>query len=198
MIFEKFLAASLLSSAHIALSESLPFSLSLFLSFILHRHHPASCFLHRASCMLMADHRSHSHRITSCMPAVWFLLLLFWFARPFPFLPSFLSFLLPGISLFSPRPLSLYPPCFLSSFFLLSFPPPSPVAVLTPVRNSSSSLSSHNSSEMGNVGNLLILADGMVVEHPEDFYRMQVSEKRDSQRGNALVARNKKHSIYHT
>lgn len=114
------------------------------------------------------------------------------------FLPSFLPFLLPGISLFSPRPLSLYPPCFLSSFFLLSFPPPSPIAVLTPVRNSSSSLSSHNSSEMGNVGNLLILADGMVVEHPEDFYRMQVSEKRDSQRGNALVARNKKHSIYHT
>ncbi|XP_076740478.1 dedicator of cytokinesis protein 3 isoform X3 [Maylandia zebra] len=51
----------------------------------------------------------------------------------------------------------------------------SPVAVLTPVRNSSSSLSSHNSSEMGNVGNLLILADGMVVEHPEDFYRMQAS-----------------------
>uniref|UniRef100_A0A8D3EC76 Dedicator of cytokinesis 3 n=1 Tax=Scophthalmus maximus TaxID=52904 RepID=A0A8D3EC76_SCOMX len=49
----------------------------------------------------------------------------------------------------------------------------SPIAVLTPVRNSSSSLSSHNSSEMGNVGNLLILADGMVVEHPEDFYRMQ-------------------------
>lgn len=53
MIFEKFLAASLLSSAHIALSESLPFSLSLFLSFILHRHHPASCFLHRASCMVL-------------------------------------------------------------------------------------------------------------------------------------------------
>ncbi|XP_035768450.1 dedicator of cytokinesis protein 3-like [Neolamprologus brichardi] len=51
----------------------------------------------------------------------------------------------------------------------------SPIAVLTPVRNSSSSLSSHNSSEMGNVGNLLILADGMVVEHPEDFYRMQAS-----------------------
>uniref|UniRef100_A0A3B5B239 Dedicator of cytokinesis protein 3-like n=1 Tax=Stegastes partitus TaxID=144197 RepID=A0A3B5B239_9TELE len=50
----------------------------------------------------------------------------------------------------------------------------SPVAVLTLVRNSSSSLSSHNSSEMGNVGNLLILADGMVVEHPEDFYRMQL------------------------
>uniref|UniRef100_A0A3Q1GSH4 Dedicator of cytokinesis 3 n=1 Tax=Acanthochromis polyacanthus TaxID=80966 RepID=A0A3Q1GSH4_9TELE len=39
------------------------------------------------------------------------------------------------------------------------------------IRNSSSSLSSHNSSEMGN---LLILADGVVVEHPEDFYRMQV------------------------
>uniref|UniRef100_A0A7N6AAR4 Dedicator of cytokinesis 3 n=1 Tax=Anabas testudineus TaxID=64144 RepID=A0A7N6AAR4_ANATE len=50
-----------------------------------------------------------------------------------------------------------------------------PIAVLTPVRNSSSSLSSQTSSEMGNVGNLLILADGMVVEHPEDFYRMQVS-----------------------
>uniref|UniRef100_A0A3Q4GV87 Dedicator of cytokinesis 3 n=1 Tax=Neolamprologus brichardi TaxID=32507 RepID=A0A3Q4GV87_NEOBR len=64
----------------------------------------------------------------------------------------------------------------------------SPIAVLTPVRNSSSSLSSHNSSEMGNVGNLLILADGMVVEHPEDFYRMQVSEKRDSQRGNASLS----------
>lgn len=100
MIFEKFLAASLLSSAHIALSESLPFSLSLFLSFILHRHHPASCFLHRASCMLMADHRSHSYRITSCMPAVWFSLLLFWFARPFPFLPSFLSSCLPSFLFF--------------------------------------------------------------------------------------------------
>uniref|UniRef100_A0A3Q3LP42 Dedicator of cytokinesis protein 3-like n=1 Tax=Mastacembelus armatus TaxID=205130 RepID=A0A3Q3LP42_9TELE len=51
----------------------------------------------------------------------------------------------------------------------------SPVAVLTPARNSSSSLSSQISSESGNVGNLLILADGVVVEHPEDFYRMQVS-----------------------
>uniref|UniRef100_M4A6E5 Dedicator of cytokinesis 3 n=1 Tax=Xiphophorus maculatus TaxID=8083 RepID=M4A6E5_XIPMA len=47
----------------------------------------------------------------------------------------------------------------------------SPIAVLTPVRISSPSLSS-NSSE---AGNLLILADGVVVEHPEDFYRMQVS-----------------------
>uniref|UniRef100_A0A8D2ZVG5 Dedicator of cytokinesis 3 n=1 Tax=Scophthalmus maximus TaxID=52904 RepID=A0A8D2ZVG5_SCOMX len=55
--------------------------------------------------------------------------------------------------------------------------PRRPIAVLTPVRNSSSSLSSHNSSEMGNVGNLLILADGMVVEHPEDFYRMQVGAR---------------------
>lgn len=54
-------------------------------------------------------------------------------------------------------------------------PPPSPIAVLTPVRNSSSSLSSHVSSETANVGSLLILADGMVVEHAEDFYRMQVS-----------------------
>lgn len=116
MIFKKFLAASLLSSAHIALSESLPFSLSLFLSFILHRHHPASCFLHRASCMLMADHRSHSHRITSCMPAVWFSLLLFWFARPFPFLPFFSStwnFPLlppPSFSLPSLFPLLFFPP----------------------------------------------------------------------------------------
>nr|XP_043879419.1 dedicator of cytokinesis protein 3-like [Solea senegalensis] len=56
----------------------------------------------------------------------------------------------------------------------------SPIAVLTPVRNSSSSLSSHNSSEMGNVGNLLILADGVVVEHPEDFYRMQPSPSSSS------------------
>ncbi|XP_071397718.1 dedicator of cytokinesis protein 3-like, partial [Centroberyx affinis] len=56
----------------------------------------------------------------------------------------------------------------------------SPIAVLTPVRNSSSSLSSHNSSETGNVGNLLILADGMVVEHPEDFYRMQASPSSSS------------------
>lgn len=102
MIFEKFLAASLLSSAHIALSESLPFSLSL-----LHPSPtppcivlPASCFLHGASCMLMADHRSHSHRITSCMLAVWFSLLLFWFARPFPFLPSFLSSCLPSFLFF--------------------------------------------------------------------------------------------------
>uniref|UniRef100_A0A3Q2QWG8 Dedicator of cytokinesis 3 n=1 Tax=Fundulus heteroclitus TaxID=8078 RepID=A0A3Q2QWG8_FUNHE len=50
-------------------------------------------------------------------------------------------------------------------------PQEDPIAVLTPVRISSPSLSS-NSSE---AGNLLILADGMVVEHPEDFYRMQVS-----------------------
>ncbi|XP_037620510.1 dedicator of cytokinesis protein 3-like [Sebastes umbrosus] len=56
----------------------------------------------------------------------------------------------------------------------------SPIAVLTPVRNSSSSLSSHNSSETGNVGSLLILADGMVVEHPEDFYRMQASPSSSS------------------
>ncbi|XP_044039234.1 dedicator of cytokinesis protein 3-like isoform X12 [Siniperca chuatsi] len=56
----------------------------------------------------------------------------------------------------------------------------SPIAVLTPVRNSSSSLSSHNSSETGNVGSLLILADGVVVEHPEDFYRMQASPSSSS------------------
>ncbi|XP_077948725.1 dedicator of cytokinesis protein 3 isoform X5 [Gasterosteus aculeatus] len=55
----------------------------------------------------------------------------------------------------------------------------SPVAVLTPVR-SSSSLSSHNRSESGNVGSLLILADGVVMEHPEDFYRMQASPSSSS------------------
>ncbi|XP_072307878.1 dedicator of cytokinesis protein 3 isoform X5 [Eucyclogobius newberryi] len=55
----------------------------------------------------------------------------------------------------------------------------SPIAVLTPVR-SSSSLSSQTSSEAGNMGNLLILADGMVVEHPEDFYRMQASPSSSS------------------
>lgn len=31
------------------------------------------------------------------------------------------------------------------------------------------------SSETGNAGSLLILADGMLVENPEDFYHMQVS-----------------------
>lgn len=56
-------------------------------------------------------------------------------------------------------------------------PSPSPVAILTPVCNSSSSsLSSRFSSETGPIGSLLILADGMVVENPEDFYRMQVRE----------------------
>ncbi|KAM6928259.1 dedicator of cytokinesis protein 3 isoform 11-T11 [Xenentodon cancila] len=53
----------------------------------------------------------------------------------------------------------------------------SPIAVLTPVRISSPSLSSHNSSE---TGNLVILADGMVMEHPEDFYRMQASPSSSS------------------
>ncbi|XP_034725347.1 dedicator of cytokinesis protein 3-like [Etheostoma cragini] len=56
----------------------------------------------------------------------------------------------------------------------------SPIAVLTPVRNSSSSLSSNTSSETGNIGSLLILADGVVVEHPEDFYRMQASPSSSS------------------
>lgn len=46
----------------------------------------------------------------------------------------------------------------------------SPLNVLGSVRHSSSSLSSHTSSE---TGNLLILTDGMM-EHPEDLYRMQV------------------------
>lgn len=104
MIFEKFLAASLLSSAHIALSENLSFSLSL-----LHRHHPD-----RASCMLMADHRSHSHRITSRMPAVW-LLLLFWFG-----LPSFLFFYLEFPS--SPPTLLLFTLLFSSLRSLLPVP----------------------------------------------------------------------------
>uniref|UniRef100_A0A672QA77 Dedicator of cytokinesis 3 n=1 Tax=Sinocyclocheilus grahami TaxID=75366 RepID=A0A672QA77_SINGR len=47
----------------------------------------------------------------------------------------------------------------------------SPLNVLGSVRHSSSSLSSHTSSE---TGNLLILTDSMM-EHPEDLYRMQVS-----------------------
>uniref|UniRef100_A0A8C2KUH5 Dedicator of cytokinesis 3 n=1 Tax=Cyprinus carpio TaxID=7962 RepID=A0A8C2KUH5_CYPCA len=46
----------------------------------------------------------------------------------------------------------------------------SPLNVLGSVRHSSSSLSSHTSSE---TGNLLILTDSMM-EHPEDLYRMQV------------------------
>uniref|UniRef100_A0A4W5NXT0 Dedicator of cytokinesis 3 n=1 Tax=Hucho hucho TaxID=62062 RepID=A0A4W5NXT0_9TELE len=47
----------------------------------------------------------------------------------------------------------------------------SPLNLLGSIRHSSSSLSSHTSSE---TGNLVILTDGMVVEHPEDVYRMQV------------------------
>ncbi|KAF7656728.1 hypothetical protein LDENG_00036720 [Lucifuga dentata] len=38
----------------------------------------------------------------------------------------------------------------------------------------------HRHSEVGNIGNLLILADGMVMEHPEDFYRMQASPSSSS------------------
>ncbi|XP_076003220.1 dedicator of cytokinesis protein 3 [Genypterus blacodes] len=38
----------------------------------------------------------------------------------------------------------------------------------------------HRHSEAGNIGNLLILADGMMVEHPEDFYRMQASPSSSS------------------
>lgn len=89
----------------------------------------------------------------------------------------FLGCTLHGSSLSPPSPPSLLPPSLSPLLPTIPpwFPPPSPIAVLTPVRNSSSSLSSHNSSETGNVGSLLILADGMVVEHPEDFYRMQVS-----------------------
>uniref|UniRef100_A0A672QAX0 Dedicator of cytokinesis 3 n=2 Tax=Sinocyclocheilus grahami TaxID=75366 RepID=A0A672QAX0_SINGR len=49
-----------------------------------------------------------------------------------------------------------------------------PLNVLGSVRHSSSSLSSHTSSE---TGNLLILTDSMM-EHPEDLYRMQVSYMR--------------------
>uniref|UniRef100_A0A8K9VDC8 Dedicator of cytokinesis 3 n=1 Tax=Oncorhynchus mykiss TaxID=8022 RepID=A0A8K9VDC8_ONCMY len=46
----------------------------------------------------------------------------------------------------------------------------SPLNLLGSIRHSSSSLSSHTSSE---TNNLVILTDGMVVEHPEDVYRMQ-------------------------
>ncbi|KAJ7999325.1 hypothetical protein DPEC_G00193210 [Dallia pectoralis] len=47
----------------------------------------------------------------------------------------------------------------------------SPLNLLGSIRHSSSSLSSHTSSE---TGNLVILTDGMVMEQPEDIYRMQV------------------------
>lgn len=96
------------------------------------------------------------------LPSSYFThVLVFWFGSTFS---SFGSF-------------SFRPTCTSSTHPSLRpwSPPPSPVAVLTPARNSSSSLSSHVSSETANVGSLLILADGMVVEHAEDFYRMQVS-----------------------
>ncbi|XP_028970144.2 dedicator of cytokinesis protein 3 isoform X12 [Esox lucius] len=47
----------------------------------------------------------------------------------------------------------------------------SPLNLLGSIRHSSSSLSSHTSSE---TGNLVILTDGVAMEHPEDIYRMQV------------------------
>ncbi|XP_034389183.1 LOW QUALITY PROTEIN: dedicator of cytokinesis protein 3 [Cyclopterus lumpus] len=79
---------------------------------------------------------------------------------------------LPGLEKSGPGPnrgiLTSHGPMSPESFKLLHRH--SPIAVLTPVR-SSSSLSSHTSSEVG--GGLLLLADGVVVEHPEDFYRMQ-------------------------
>ncbi|KAJ8358994.1 hypothetical protein SKAU_G00155190 [Synaphobranchus kaupii] len=53
----------------------------------------------------------------------------------------------------------------------------SPLNLLGSVRHSSSSLSSHTSSE---AGNLLILTDGVVLEHPEDLYRMQPSPSSSS------------------
>ncbi|XP_035244114.1 dedicator of cytokinesis protein 3 isoform X6 [Anguilla anguilla] len=53
----------------------------------------------------------------------------------------------------------------------------SPLNLIGSVRQSSSSLSSHTSSE---AGNLLILTDGAVLEHPEDLYRMQPSPSSSS------------------
>ncbi|KAI1891183.1 hypothetical protein AGOR_G00162330 [Albula goreensis] len=53
----------------------------------------------------------------------------------------------------------------------------SPLNLLGSARHSSSSLSSHTSSEPGN---LVILTDGMVVEHPEELYRMQPSPSSSS------------------
>ncbi|XP_029630018.1 dedicator of cytokinesis protein 3-like [Salmo trutta] len=53
----------------------------------------------------------------------------------------------------------------------------SPLNLLGSIRHSSSSLSSHTSSE---TGNLVILTDSMVVEHPEDVYRMQPSPSSSS------------------
>lgn len=128
MIFEKFLAASLLSSAHIALSESLPFSLSLFLSFS-----PSSftdTTLHRASCIvlpacswltiaLILTASPHACRLFG------FRFFFFGLLGPSPScLPSFLPAFLPFFSSTWNFPL-LPPPSFsLPSLFPLLFFPP--------------------------------------------------------------------------
>lgn len=53
----------------------------------------------------------------------------------------------------------------------LSFCPSSPLNLQGSIRHSSSSLSSHTSSE---AGNLHIMTDGLMSEHPEDPLHMQV------------------------
>lgn len=143
-----FIFSRLLTSHCLKLSFCFSLSLSLRLSL-----HPASRFLHGRFSLVptISLHASFGFPAALCTAPRWVLLVS---SLPDPSTP-------PSAVLSPTRPW---------------FPPPSPIAVLTPVRNSSSSsLSSHNSSEAGNVGSLLILADRVVVETPEDFYRMQVS-----------------------
>lgn len=122
--------------------------------------------------LLARSHLPPAHVFATCMFWLFGCFLLSPWSVPFP---SFLPPLLPP-SLSCPHPI-----------ICPWFPPPSPIAVLAPVRNSSSSLSSHHSSETGNVGSLLILADGVVVEHPEDFYRMQVRHENPKTKRDASV-----------
>lgn len=56
-------------------------------------------------------------------------------------------------------------------FFTISSGPGSPLNLQGSIRHSSSSLSSHTSSE---AGNLHIMTDGLMGEHPEDPLHMQV------------------------
>uniref|UniRef100_A0AAV2M8A7 Dedicator of cytokinesis 3 n=1 Tax=Knipowitschia caucasica TaxID=637954 RepID=A0AAV2M8A7_KNICA len=51
---------------------------------------------------------------------------------------------------------------------------------MSPMSPEGFKLMHRHSETSGTMGNLLILADGMVVEHPEDFYRMQASPSSSS------------------
>lgn len=118
MIFEKFLAASLLSSAHIALSESLPFSLSL-----LHPSPTPPCIVLPAcswlTIALILTASPHACRLFG------FRFFFFGLLGPSPScLPSFLPAFLPSFSSTWNFPL-LPPPSFsLPSLFPLLFFPP--------------------------------------------------------------------------